>query len=169
MDWRDVAKNVVPTLAGFLPPPFNGLAQVAVKSALGLSEDCTDRELRQAVKNATPDQLLALKQAENQFQIEMEKLGVDLEKIASDDRSSARNLSKHTKSFAPVILTIMATLLLGAELVYIILAGGIPATLDNAFGGALLLAPLTLAQQGFNFFLGSSSGSQKKDNIINGR
>ena len=50
-----------------------------------------EQELAEAAARATPEQLLALKQAEQDFAVKMRELDIDLERIANEDRSSARN------------------------------------------------------------------------------
>jgi hypothetical protein len=59
------------------------------------------------VQGATPDQLLALKNAEQDFQLQMTELGfknvADLEKIAADDRASARDMQIQTRDHTPSV------------------------------------------------------------------
>jgi hypothetical protein len=80
--------------AASLGGPFGVMAAAAVGKAIGAdkppqgTEDSITNALATAMAN--PDQLLALKKAEQDFQVKMNEMGLDLEKIAADDRASAR-------------------------------------------------------------------------------
>lgn len=54
--------------------PLGGLAVEAAANALGLSEKTTDA-VKQAVAGATPEQMLALKQVDQQFQVQRQQFG----------------------------------------------------------------------------------------------
>jgi len=108
MDWQTIVKTVAPWIGTALGGPLGGLAVEAVAGALGISEKTTDA-VKQAISGATPEQLLALKQADQQFALQMQALGykqiTDLEAIAAGDRASARDMQKSTQSFVPALLT----------------------------------------------------------------
>ena len=53
---------------------------------LGLPADSSEKDVSKAMAAATPDQLLALKQADQDFAVRMRELDIDLEKIAASDR-----------------------------------------------------------------------------------
>jgi hypothetical protein len=112
MDWRTIVKTVAPWIGTALGGPLGGLAVEAVAGALGVSEKTTDA-VRQAISGATPEQLLALKNADHAFALQMQSLGfkqaADLENIAAGDRSSARDMQKTTRSFIPALLSVMVT------------------------------------------------------------
>lgn len=84
----------------------------AAASALGLSSKTTDA-LKTAISGATPEQMLALKQADNDFAEKMQALGFDnvqkLEAIAAGDRDSARKMQIATPSWVPAALSIAVT------------------------------------------------------------
>lgn len=102
-DWKKTLGTVAPALATALGSPLAGLATKAIVEALGLT-DGSEESLETALKNATPDQLLALKTANNAFLLEMRKLDVDLERIAASDRDSARKREAATQDHTPKIL-----------------------------------------------------------------
>jgi hypothetical protein len=65
----------------------------AAANALGLSDKTVDA-VKTAISGATPEQMLALKKADQKFSIQMQALGfkqvTDLESIAAGDRKDAR-------------------------------------------------------------------------------
>lgn len=108
MDWMKILKTAAPWIATAITGPLGGIAIDMATSALGVSEK-TIEGLKNAVAGVTPEQMLALKKADQDFQMHMEELGIkkltDLEKIAADDRDSARKMQMANKSPMPAVLT----------------------------------------------------------------
>jgi hypothetical protein len=163
MKWREAAGAAAPILTSILPPPFSRMADYAVREALGLDKRADERVLDELIASGDPHVIARVREAEMALLKHAREMQVDLEELLQKDRESARKMATDTKSFTPFLLTWTSLIMLAVELLYIVMEGGIPDSLNNAFGGALLLAPLTLAQQGFNFFLGSSMGSVQKN------
>lgn len=164
MDWKSLVKAVAPVIGTALGGPIGGLAAKTLSQTLLGKDNSTINEIEQAVKKATPDQLYALKKADNDFKIQMEQLGIDLEKIAADDRANARNREIQLKDNAPKLLA--AVIVLGffgvlATMVMII----IPANAVQPIN--ILLGALTamLTQVG-NYYFGSSAGSARKTELM---
>jgi hypothetical protein len=94
----------------------------------------------------------------------MKSLDIDLERIAAGDRASARDMQKETKDWIPRALAVSVTVGFFAILLYM-LVYGLPTTGNEAL--LLLLGALQTAWGGIiAFYFGSSSGSQKKDQMI---
>ena len=141
--------------------------KVIAKHLLG-DENATELQVAQAIASASPDQLAKLRQIDNTFAIEMQKLGVDVIKINAADRESARGLAK-SKGMVPQII-LSAVYNVGY---FIILYQFI-----NSFGtdeigewqkGVIgtLIGILTAAiPQINNFWFGSSSGSKEKTDAL---
>ncbi len=89
MDWKSIVKVVAPTIATGLGGPLAGLATKALSEVLLGRPDGTEDEVAQAVLGANPDQLLAIKQADQEFAKEMKRLDIDLEKTYVADTSDA--------------------------------------------------------------------------------
>jgi hypothetical protein len=108
MDFTAIIKTVAPWLGTALGGPLGGMAAEAVASALGLADKTTDA-IKQAIAGVTPDQMMALKKADQQFQLDMQALGfkqvVDLETVAAGDRDSARKMQIAAPSMVPALLT----------------------------------------------------------------
>jgi len=113
MDWKGLIGTVAPWIGTALGGPLGGMAVEAAASALGLSEKTQDA-VKQALSGATPDQMLALKKADQDFALQMQALGfkqvADLEALAVGDRKDARDLQKATRSTVPAILSISVTI-----------------------------------------------------------
>lgn len=107
-DWKAVVKTVAPWIGTALGGPLGGLAVDAIGSAFGLS-DKTESALKTAIQGATPEQILALKQAEQNFTAHMQEMGFKnveaLETLAVADRDSARKMQMATNSVMPPLLT----------------------------------------------------------------
>lgn len=113
MDWKAVIGTVAPWIGTALGGPLGGLAVDAAANALGLSEKTTDA-VRQAVSGATPDQMLAIKKADQDFALQMQALGfkqvADLEALAAGDRKDARAMQMATRSWVPAALSLIVTI-----------------------------------------------------------
>lgn len=113
MDFTDLIKTVAPWIGTALGGPLGGLAVEAAANALGVSEKTTDA-LKSALGGATAEQVLALKQADQAFALQMQSLGfkqiTDLEAIAAGDRKDARAMQVAKQSPIPALLSLLVTL-----------------------------------------------------------
>lgn len=107
-DFGALLKTVAPWIGTALGGPLGGMAVEAASNALGLS-DKTEKALKTALSGLTPEQMLALKQADQAFQLQMQAAGFkqisDLEAIAAGDRDSARKMQMANHSAVPALLT----------------------------------------------------------------
>ncbi len=161
----DLVRTVAPSIASAVGGPLAGMATKAISEALLGKPDGTEQELLQAVDRATPDQLLALKKAEQDFAVQMRELDIDLERIAVADRDSARSREVKTKDWTPKALAGLITVGYFGALFYM-LRNGLPqhggseamlvmlGTLGTAWGGVVA------------YYFGSSAGSRAKDEIM---
>ena len=157
MDW--LAK-LVPTIATCLGGPLAGLAVTAVSKALGIDEDKVQNVIDSGKLNA--DQIASLKQAEIELQRQAQELGLNFEQLAVQDRASARDLQKETKSLIPPILSILVTIGF-----FGILAGLMSGKIMTSDALMLMLGSLGTAWTGIiAFYFGSSASSQAKDQMI---
>ena len=157
MDW--LAK-LVPTIATCLGGPLAGLAVTAVSKALGIDEDKVQDVIDSGKLNA--DQIASLKQAEIELQRQAQELGLNFEQLAVQDRASARDLQKETKSFIPPLLSILVTIGF-----FGILAGLMSGKIMTSDALMLMLGSLGTAWTGIiAFYFGSSASSQAKDQMI---
>ena len=156
--------SVAPTIATALGGPVAGMAVKAISGALFGHDGASKDDIMTALANPTGDQLAALKKIDADFAVQMKALDIDLERIAAGDRASARDMQKETKDWIPRALAVSVTIGFFAILLYM-LVYGLPTTGNEAL--LLLLGALQTAWGGIiAFYFGSSSGSQKKDQMI---
>jgi len=165
-DWKATLATVAPMLASAVGSPIAGMAVSAGLTALGITPKSGNEEaqLAKAMQSATPADMLKLKQADNQFKLDMEKLGVDVQRINAGDRSNAREREIKTGDNAPKILACVVVIGFFAVLGMIAFAD-IP---DKAMQPInILLGALTalLVQVG-NYYFGSSASSAAKNATI---
>ena len=163
---KGILATVAPVLGAAIGGPFGGMAaRVITKTLLG--EESDDPAVAvEAIRNATPDQLLALKKADHEFQARMKELDIRLEEISASDRDSARRRQIETKDRMPAAIALAALagffgILLAMVFVDIPPSAAQPlAVMLGALGG--------LVTSIGNYYFGSSAGSAKKNDIIAG-
>lgn len=165
-DWKALLGTVAPTIATALGGPLAGLATKGIIGALNLGPDAGEAEISAALAGATPDQLLAIKKADQQFALDMERLGVDLERIAAGDRDSARQREIQIRDKIPGILAVLTVggffLILGA-MSWGLVSGNV--TKSEAF--LIMLGVLgAMTKDIYSYYYGSSASSRAKDDTI---
>lgn len=163
-DWKKLVGTVAPAIGTALGGPLAGLALKAVATSFGLDESSSEEQVSAAIAGATPADLLKLKQADQQFYKDMKALDVDLERIAMEDRNSARQreiaVKDNTNRNLAYAYTIGYFGLLGA-----ILHWGVNKEVETLVN--VLLGILTAAQASImGYYFGSSKGSDEKTKII---
>lgn len=167
MSFTDIIKTVAPWIGTALGGPLGGMAVEAAANALGLSDKTTDA-VKSALSGATPEQMLALKKADQEFSLQMQALGfkqvTDLEGIAAGDRKDARDMQRATRSPVPAILSISVTV--GY---FGILAGMMTNVLKVSDSQALLLMLGSLSTAWgmvMAFWFGTTRGSEVKTELL---
>ena len=149
--------KLLPTIASCLGSPLAGAAVEAVGKALGMDEATTDKVQRALTSgNLTAEQIAALQAADLQLKTRMAELGIDAEKLAAEDRASARAMQTNTGSWVPAALAVTLT---GSYLTIIclLLTGDMKLWSDPTL--TLLLGGLT---SGFTAVLGFYFGASHK-------
>lgn len=170
-DWKGLVGTVAPTLAGVLTAgnPLIVMGTKVLCNALGLTSSGDvdkDHEMLEAkFAGATPADLLAIKNAEQQFVKDMKELDIQLAKLELQDVDSARKMQSSTKSWGPALLAVvamLAVLLLGY---YVI---STPSINEYAKGVVLLLLGRFLGylDQVYQFDFGTTRSSRTKDDTI---
>lgn len=168
MDFMKVIGAVAPTLATAVGGPIGGMAMKFITDALGIPGDASKDDMAKAISNATPDQLLALKQAENDFAVRMKELDIDLERIASSDRDSARKREAQVRDWMPRILAfvIVAGFMATVFMVLMGLVEGMKDPLMATTVGTLIGFVSAKCEQVVAYYFGSSSSSQQKTAML---
>lgn len=157
-----VLRTVAPMLATATLGPFGPLAATAISAALGTPAG-DGKAAEAALLNATPDQLLALKKADQDFQERMKELGIEEEKLVYDDIANARSREISVKDATPRNL---AYLIIGFTGLCIAatLAGW--TKVDSALAGTLIGYLVAECRSTLTYYFGSSQSSQNKDATI---
>jgi hypothetical protein len=169
MNFRTVIGAVAPWIGTALGGPLGGMAVDTLGKIFGLS-DTSEESLKTALSGATPDQMLALKNADNDFKLKMQELGfkqiTDLEKIAADDRDSARKREMTVRDLTPMMLAIGVTVGFFSVLGFMLVNG------KPLSGGDALLVMLGALGGAWgsviSYYFGSSAGSAQKSDLLAG-
>ena len=156
-------ENVAPTIATALGGPVAGMAVKALSTALLGHGDGSEDDVNAALAAATPDQIAAIKRADNDFKVQMKSLDIDLVRIAEKDRESARNMQMANKSMlvpslATIIISAFVVVTIGTLLGY--------AKIESAMAGTLIGYLSAKAELVLSFYFGSSADSESKSEMI---
>ena len=167
MDYKSIIATVAPWIGAALGGPLGSAAVTMAADALGLS-DKTESAIKTALSGVTPEQMLALKNADQAFAVKMQELGyANIEKLASlavDNTKDARDMQKVTRSRVPAILAVLITL--GFFGILLGLMYGTLTVVDNQ-PLLIMLGSLGTAWSGVvNYFFGSTISSERKTEII---
>ena len=167
MDWTTIVRTVAPWIGTALGGPLGGMAVEAAANALGISDKTTDA-VKQALGGATPEQMLALKKADQDFAVQMQALGfkqvTDLESLAVADRKDARTMQVAKPSPVPALLSLLVTAGYFGILVGM-MAGGL--NIHDSEAMLLMLGSLTTAWGAvMAFWFGTTRDSSRKTEII---
>ena len=167
--------GVAPAIANVLLPGVGGVVANAaiggISKALGLDPKATAQQIQDALgKPLSPEQMLALKQADRDFEVQMKELDVDMLRLHAEDRDSARKMQTKTRAIiVPVVAAVVLSgwLAINAYIAYAILTGyavelngesGI--MLGNVIGGLGGAASTILA-----FYYGSSKKEAERKEV----
>jgi hypothetical protein len=154
---KNVVGAIAPTLGSALGGPLGGQAASVVAQVLGCSPE--PKAINQAIQSATPEQMLELKKAEQQFEVQMKELDVDIFKLETAEKQDARkNFSKDWTA------RIMGIAVVGGFMGYIFLVTLQPPEQNSEALINLVLGYLGgLASAVISFYFGASNTGDKKD------
>jgi hypothetical protein len=174
LDWL---KKVAPYVSTALTGNAVGLATIAAKDLIEVLGTDTSVDLQKPVESVlsvlqgglSSEQLQDIKKIEKDFEIKMKELGYknleELEKIAFEDRKSAREREVQVRDNTPKILAYLVTVGFFGVLAYMIIHG-LPPTGSEPL--LIMLGSLGSAWVGvISYYFGSSSGSQMKTELLN--
>jgi len=158
MDWL---KQIAPTIATAMGGPLAGMAVSAISKAIGVEPE----KVGDLISNnkLTAEQIAQVKIAEIELQKQAQELGLNFEKLAVEDRKSARDMQMATRSWVPPLLAASVTVgffgILGMMLLGKVDSNN-PAIL-------MMLGSLGTAWTGIiAYYFGSSAGSQAKTEML---
>lgn len=172
-DWKKTLGAVAPALASAFGTPVAGAAVGALLNVFGIDSKATDAEqqLVAKVQSATAEDLLRIKQAENDFLAKMKELDIDLEKATMVDVQSARIRDMEIikalgkRNWRPDIMFVMATTVIVA-LVWLIWKDQTITEFVKGIFTLVLGRFLGYLDNIYNFEFGSTRSSKTKDNTI---
>ena len=88
--FKNIIGAVAPTLGTAIGGPMGGMAANMIADVLGVPND--QKSIETAIQNATPEQMLELKKAEQAFEVQMKELDVDVFKLETQDKQNARSM-----------------------------------------------------------------------------
>jgi hypothetical protein len=157
MNWLE---SIAPTIATALGGPLGGVAYEVLAKTMGISQDDAQKML--TAGKLSSDQLAQVQQAEIALKAKAQELNLDFEKLAVQDRGSARSMQTTTQSWIPAFLSVGITVGFFGIL-YALMTDVVPKSPELM----IMLGSLSTAWTGvIAFWFGSSSGSQSKDQMI---
>jgi len=156
---KDMLKGLIgavaPTIGTALGGPMGGMAANVISEVLGVPN--TPKAIEKAVQEATPEQMLELKKAEQNFELQMKELEIDVFKLEIQDKQDARG--KFSKDWTARIMGIAT---LGGFLGYIFLVTIQPPEQNSEALINLVLGYLGgLASAVISFYFGASNTPDK--------
>ena len=159
MEWL---KQIAPTVASALGGPLAGMAVSAISKAIGVEPDKVQDVI--STGKLDSEQIAQIKIAEIDLQRQANELGLNFEKLAVDDRKSARDMQMATRSWVPPVLA--ASVTVGFFAILIGMMFGKMSVADNT-ALTMMLGSLGTAWTGIiAYYFGSSTGSQAKTEML---
>lgn len=153
---KNLVGAVAPTLGSALAGPLGGQAASVVAKVLGCELD--PKSINNAIKNATPEQMLELKKAEQEFEVQMKELDVDIFSLETADKQDARG--KFSKDWTARIIGVVVV---GGFMGYIFLVTLQPPEQNSEALINLVLGYLGgLASAVISFYFGASHSPDKE-------
>lgn len=148
---KNIVGAVAPTLGTALGGPMGGMAANMIAEVLGVPN--TPKAIEKAIASATPEQMLELKKAENDFEVQMKELEVDVFALETADKQDARG--KFSKDWTA---RIMGITVVGGFMGYIFLVTLQPPEQNSEALINLVLGYLGgLASAVISFYFGASN------------
>lgn len=152
---KSLIGGLVPTIAAGMGSPVAGMAVNMVADALGCKPE--PRSIEQALGDATPEQLIRLKAAEQEFEVQMKQMDIDVFALETQDIQDAR--SKFGNDWTPKVLGLLS--MIGfMSYIFFITAFPIDDSSDDIV--MLIIGSLTgIATAVISFYFGSSNKKEK--------
>jgi hypothetical protein len=165
-DWRALVGTVAPTIATALGGPMAGMATEAIASALGISgsADSLDEQISSRLETATHADLLALKVAGQDFEVQMRELDVREADLYVKDVGNARQA--HKDSWEPFVIFCVLTLISATGFWFIV---EFAATMGDTTKGMLLPiygAVVYKWLDSISYFVGTTKDGGRKTSLL---
>ncbi len=173
MSWIDKLKEYAPDIAMAVVTGGATLPALAAKAggdAVGRDVK-TPKDIEAVISGASPETMLKLKQANNDFKLRMKELDNELIHAGYQNTDSARSMYKVNSKDASVIgksimsKNLVVVFLLAAincSVIYYLRDDGVIVGMVSTLIGGIISSLLSERQTVVNFFFGSSMGSKNK-------
>jgi hypothetical protein len=162
VNWKSIVKSIAPVLGTALGGPMGGAAAKMLSAKLLGNENAEEAELEAFIATASPDQLLGIKEIENDFKLKMKSLDVDVFKLEQEGRSDAR--THHKDHFMPALLCLLLTFMVAGGS-YMLMTTEIPEKNANiiymVFGQVLTAWAGSIA-----YWVGTTKSSSDKSKLL---
>jgi len=160
---RAIAETA-PALAHALGGPLAGAAISHITKAIFGSEITDEDALGEALINARPEDLIALRKAEQEFLLALRDADIEAQRIHAGDRASARERQVKTGDVTPSALG--AIIIFGFFIVLaVMVTKRLPDGAETEFS-IMLGALATMTAAVVNYFFGSSAGSKETTRLL---
>lgn len=107
--FKTILSEIAPILGTLVGGPVGAAAGKMINGILGLSNTATEKEQEIALKNATPEQLIAIKKLEYEYKTNIENINFKNNELLIQDSISARDLQKESDGWLTSTLSIAIT------------------------------------------------------------
>ncbi len=164
---KKIISTAAPFIGSLVGGSFGEAAGKLLSRALLGKDDASPEEIEDAIKKATPEQLIALKKIDADYKTNMAKLVIGSKKESVLDRKDARNREIAVNDHIPAIMTILLTIgffsILTALLFY-----PVPDSGKDIF--MIMLGALSSGwMAAIAYYFGSSSDSYLKTHFLGGK
>jgi len=165
VDWKKIVGSVAPALATALGGPLAGVAVKTIANQVLGKPEATEQEVEAAILDASPQDLIKLRQVDNEFRALLVNAGIKLEEISAADRANAREREVKTgDSWTPRIIA--AAVVLGWFIIqWYLLTHLVPAEMRDIVMRSLGTVDMALGLV-LGYYFGSSASSRQKNDII---
>ncbi len=162
MSWKDTLSAIAPTIATALGGPFAGAATKFLAAKFLGDENAPDVDLEHFILGANPEQLAQIKASDNEFKLQMEKIGVDVFKLEVADKGNAREHNKDSNM--PAVLSLTLT----AFIIGIVCALFYMEPPEGARNVLFMLLGVVIKEwsNSMHYWYGTTRGSQEKTRLL---
>lgn len=173
-DWKAVVRTVAPAVASVFGTPIAGMGVKALVDAFLPTDTPPEKQeelLAQMFQKPTPETMLKLKELDQRFALDMQKLELDILRIGNEDRDSARKLAAVDTEHVAARLTYFVAGSFAATLVCIgILAYAHPSESPSPYiaglVGTIVGAVISEFKQMTAFHFGRNVGSERTKEML---
>jgi len=159
---KQIIGSVAPLLGTAIGGPFGPIASALLSKALGTPAG-DDKAIETALTNGDPDALLKLRQADNDFKLQMEQLGIQRDQLELQDVANARAREISVRDFTPRNLAYI--LLCGTMVLIACMLFGFTKA-ESAIAGSLIGYLISECKSALQYYFGTTRASQGKDETI---